>query len=682
LISHLRTLSLGLAISLTSTATAQTRRPMTIHDQFRFVEPGSPIISPDGKWVFYTIAQRSLAENKKHSSIWLTSTEPNSKPRQLLQEGDSSPVWAPDSRSVFFLRSVGEGDDRSREFFQQEITGEKPIQRSHIGPGPDSDWRLSSDGKFFLLIRPEPKPEAPGAASDVIFFNEGSNGQTRDVWTNLWRYDIDTATMKRITQRQWVIDDADISPDGRLAVVATRTNHERNSRWRSELFLVDLASGAATQVTKNVVPEDSPRWSPDGKHVLFTAVRLDRWENGNGDLWLLDVDTRKVQNLTPKHTGWIRDPVFSPDGKYIFAASGYGTTRFPIRIDIGEQTVSPLVKTAGNVRTGSWSSDRQRLAYIYQDFNTPPDIYIGAVASTADRQQRITDLNSWVKTEIQQGTVQRVSWPSFDGKKIEGLLYLPPAASSAPKPMIVHVACGPGCFWLNSFSVKHQIYAGLGYAQLLPNVRGAANYDDVHLRANMFDIEGGDRKDILTGVTAMVARGIADPSQLGIDGWSYGGVLAGFTITTTNRFKAASLGATVSDWTTDYGAIAFYSSELWYIGGNPWTQPEKWRAKSSLTRANLVRTPTLLHHGVEDDSCSPFQSWNYYVALRRAGTTARLILYPGEGHDFQQPQHLRQRDLQDIAWMEWFIRGRRVPEADGFPPQLTTIQLPGEKRIR
>jgi dipeptidyl aminopeptidase/acylaminoacyl peptidase len=210
------------------------------------------------------------------------------------------------------------------------------------------------------------------------------------------------------------------------------------------------------------------------------------------------------------------------------------------------------------------------------------------------------------------------------------------------------------------------VYAGLGYAQLSPNVRGSSNYDDRFMRANQFDIEGGDRRDLLSGVDAMVARGVADPKKLAIDGWSYGAILAGYTITQTTRFKAASLGAMVSDWVTDYGSIAYYSTERWFIGGTPWTEPARWRARSSLTFANRVRTPALLHHGDDDNACSPYQSLNYFTALRRFGRTARLIRYPGEGHDFQQPRHLQLRDQQDVAWMQWFVRGIREPNiADG-----------------
>src|SRR6185436_5400721 len=248
-----------------------------------------------------------------------------------------------------------------------------------------------------------------------------------------------------------------------------------------------------------------PRWSPDGTWIVFNAVRLDRWELGNGDFWRLDAATGATRLLTPHRTGRFGGaPLFGPDGKTIFTASGYGTARFPVRIDVASGAIEPLLRTEGTAVLGSMSADRRTFAYTYHDAITPPEVYVG--------QRRLTDLNAWVREEIALGTVERVAWKSRGGMRIEGLLHLPPPSLRArgPLPLIVHVACGPGCGWINSFSIKNQVYAGLGYAQLSPNVRGSSNYDDRFMRANEFDIEIGDRRDLLAGVDAMIARGIAD----------------------------------------------------------------------------------------------------------------------------------------------------------------------------
>src|SRR6185295_7102756 len=325
-----------LLLSCAGVSAQPVKRPMTVDDQFRLAEPGAPLLSPDGQWVLYTVERSVLAENARHSSTWLAPTDGSRPPREFLREGDASPMWAPGSRSVFFLRS--------HELFEQRVEDTAAVQRSHLGPGPDGTWQLSRDGSFFLVVRPEASASGPGAETDAVFVDEGSNGQTRDYWLNLWRYDLGAAALTRVTHRDWSINSADLSPDGRRAIVAARPDNQRNTRAKTELFVVDLATGASRQLTHNAAPETDPLWSPDGESVVFFAVRLDRWEFGNGDLWRLDVTTGETRNLTPRHKGRFTQAVFSPDGKSLLASSGYGTARFPVRIDVASGRITPLVQ--------------------------------------------------------------------------------------------------------------------------------------------------------------------------------------------------------------------------------------------------------------------------------------------------------------------------------------------------
>jgi dipeptidyl aminopeptidase/acylaminoacyl peptidase len=640
-------------------AEENVRRPMTVEDQFRLAEPGTPLLSRDGRFVLYTVERASLPENARHATTWLAASDGGTAPREFLREGDGNPMWAPDSRSVFFLRTVVKGEERSRELFEQPVAGGEAVQRSSVGPAPGGSWQIAPDGRSFLIVRAEEKPSGPGADTDVVYVGEGSNGEVRDFWRNLWRYDLASAAMTRVTQRDWWIWSAELSPDGTRAIVAAQPDNGVNTRWKSELYVVDLKTGDARQVTHNAVPELTPRFSPDGRSVLFSAVRLDEWEMGNGDLWLLDLATGKARNVAPGRTGRFGDAVFSPDGKTLYVQSGYGTTRFPVRIDVATGRVTALMKTEGVVRVGSWADGRRTFAYAYTDDVMPADVYVGRADVTTDRQRRITDLNPWVRDEIALGRASRVQWTSTGGVAVEGLLMLPPGARAGdePRALMVHVACGPGCAWLNSFSARQQMWAGLGYAQLSPNVRGTSNYDDAFMQANRFDLGGGDRLDIMSGVDAMIARGIADAGRLAIDGWSYGGILGGYTITQTDRFKAASLGAMVSDWTFEY-AGSYAAFERWYLGGDRWTNERHWLDRSPIVHANKVKTPTILHHGDLDDTDAPFHSAAFFAALRKFGVEARLLRYGDEGHDLRQPRHVQIRDSEDAAWMRRFVPPR------------------------
>lgn len=624
---------------------------MSVDDQFRFLEPSASTLSPDGRWLFFTVHSSSLQDNAVYDRVWISPADASERPRPFLQDGDTNPIWSPDSRSVYFLRRA--------QLFRQDVDASTARQMSHIGSGDVGWWQGCSREPLFLVVRSEDRPDAPAARSDVTFVNEGSNGQTRATWDNVWLYDARTDSLRRITNRKWAIVDANLAPDCTKAVIAARPDHDRNGKWKSELFVVTLATGATRQLTHNRVPEVSPQWAPDNRSVMFSAVSLRSWQNGNGDLWLVDSRTSRVRDVTPKHRGRFGTAVFSPDGKSIYAASGYGTARFPVAINVRTEQMRTLVATVGNVRPESWSADRRAYSYVYQDSSTPPDVYVGSMASHAPRQRRITDLNPWIRNEIALSRATVMRWSSRDGLRIEGLLYPPLRKPARLAPAIVNVPCGPGCAWLNSFSIMNQVWAGLGYVQLFPNVRGASNYDDRFMRANTFDIGGGDSDDLIAGAQALVNRHIADTHRIGLKGWSYGAVLGGMTIARTDRFAAASLGAMVADWPAEYGN-ASYDMERWYIGGDPWSNASKWRERSSYTHANRVRTPTLLHHGDDDTTDWPIQSMDFYAALRHFGTPVRFVRYRNEGHDLAQPQHMRLRDMLDINWFARWLHGPRV----------------------
>jgi dipeptidyl aminopeptidase/acylaminoacyl peptidase len=216
---------------------------------------------------------------------------------------------------------------------------------------------------------------------------------------------------------------------------------------------------------------------------------------------------------------------------------------------------------------------------------------------------------------------------------------------------------GPAGVWTTSFRGINHVYAGLGWAVLEPNVRGSSSYGDALLRGNMKDIGGGDYQDLMTGVDALVAEGLVNPDQLAIRGWSYGGILGGWTITQTNRFKAASVGAMVSDWTSEYAMGFNHDVRLWYIGGTPWENPAAYRQRSAYTHIAKVTTPTIVIHGERDTTDTIGQSMMFYQGLKDRGVPVRFVRFPREPHGFREPHHQRIRDVEEIAWLMKHARG-------------------------
>jgi dipeptidyl aminopeptidase/acylaminoacyl peptidase len=314
-----------------------------------------------------------------------------------------------------------------------------------------------------------------------------------------------------------------------------------------------------------------------------------------------------------------------------------------------------MTEVEGVFQVASFSKDRKRAATLYETPQRPRSLYL--LEGTTLERKELVNLNPQVEDLVMPRS-EVVSWTSRDGTEIEGVLHLPADYEEGTRiPFIMNIHGGPAGVWRYNFNSAAAVYAGLGYAVLSPNVRGSSGYSDDLLRGNLNDIGGGDYWDVMTGIDAMVERGIADPEHLGVRGWSYGGILGGWTITQTDRFKAASLGAMVADWTSEY-AMGFNNDiRYWYIGGTPWENPEGYRKQSAFTYIDNVTTPTILFHGERDTTDTIGQSMIFYQGLKDRGVDTRFIRFPREPHGFREPSHQRIRDMEEIAWFQKYIRG-------------------------
>ena len=647
------------ALPLCAAESQAQKRAMTLDDGFRVVSVGGGQISPDGRWALYSRTARDFASDSSKTTWWLAPTDASTPSRQFIGEaGASNITWAPDSRTLYFLRAV----NKVRQLHSMSLDGGEALALTEFKEN-EGNWTLAPTGKFFVIRRAEKdsvleKKKKDGW--DHVYVDEGSNGQSAESWSNLWIYDLTSKQLMRLTSRDWTIGAMDVSPDGKRIVVTIRSDNKRNTGGASELSLIDIASKQITQLTDNKGPESGPTWAPDNRTVVFEAVSLDKWDSGNGDFWAIDVDTKAIKKITQPHTGQIGSSVFTPDGKYLYFAGGFGTARWPRRLDVTTGKLDDLAATAGLIGVSSWSKDRTKYLYSYQDFNTPADLYVGTVGTTTDRQVRLTDANPWVRDSIAMGKVEVVQWKSVKDFTIEGLVHTPAGydpAAKKPIPLILNIHGGPAGAWTNNFSTIAHVYNGLGYALISPNVRGSVGYDDKLMRGNLADIGGGDYQDVMTGVDAMIARGLTVADSISLRGWSYGGILGGWTITQTARFKAASLGAMVSDWTSEYGPGFNFDVSLWYIGGDPWTNAQAFREKSALTYVNKVKTPTLLLHGDNDITDTPAQSMNFFAGLQKFNVPSRYVRFPNEPHGFGKMKHQRVRDTEEIQWMQKYVRG-------------------------
>jgi len=671
-----------------SPAAAQSKRAMTIDDVIDLVQLSAPRISPDGRRVLYTVSEvGKWKDNKRVSSIWIVDADGANPRRFLAHEKDRAPAWSPDGRFVAFLaeRDNPPGKESDGSVVDVWIIpadgGEASKLTDHKGKIRAFEWSKDGGSIVFLAerVRTEPQKAAEKAGDDAIFVDEGPNGQERAEFSELWRIGVAEKREQRITRDDaLLIESFRVGPDGRRIAINFRRENTRNGQNRGEIAVVDMATGAITAVTRNEAPEQNVQWSPEGKLLSYLAPSATSWELAEDKLWVVPAEGGgEPRQVSSSFSGAIGQYSWTTDGQSIVFGANARARSGVFRISVASGAVTKLAAGDWSGRIESLSTDGRRGAAVISTPSAPAEVHL--VDLTAGRSTPITHVNAKA-AEFTLADFRSITWKSKDGLEVEGMLWLPAGYRPGTRlPLLLSVHGGPAGAWDVSFRGINHVYAGLGWAVLEPNVRGSSSYGDTLLRGNMKDIGGGDYDDLMTGVDKLVADGVADPDRLAIRGWSYGGILGGWTLTQTTRFKAASLGAMVADWASEYAMGFNHDVRLWYIGGTPWESADAYRRQSSYTHIARVTTPTLLLHGERDTTDTIGQSMIYYQGLKDRGVPTRFIRFPREPHGFREPHHVRIRDAEEISWLMKYARGIdwKAPErkdAETADPKKTTDQ--------
>jgi dipeptidyl aminopeptidase/acylaminoacyl peptidase len=294
----------------------------------------------------------------------------------------------------------------------------------------------------------------------------------------------------------------------------------------------------------------------------------------------------------------------------------------------------------------------------------PADVHVSDLSFTSPR--KISTVNPQAAT-FTLGETEVVTWRS-DGHEIEGLLLKPVGYQQGRKyPLLVVAHGGPTGAYMNNFRVGYgdggQHWAGQGWAVLYPNPRGSTNYGEKFMRANLGDWGGGDYRDIMSGVDDVIRRGIADPEKLAFQGWSYGGYLTCWVVSQTTRFKAAMMGAGLSNLYSMYGTNDISNYLGTFFNGMPSAETlPLYTARSGLTFADRVTTPLLILHGGSDERVPVGQSYEFYRALKDRGKTVELVTYPREGHGISEYYHQLDRLRRQYDWISKYTLGDAAPK--------------------
>jgi len=649
-------------ITLTFIWANTDKRPLTVDDYLNIVTVRDVQLSPDGTRVFYGFKKLDWPKNDYKNIYFMCDSDGKNKKIFLREDLKASHFkFSPDGN---FLSFISKADKKSQIFLIPVDGGEAQKLTKHAVNVKDYRWQHDSSAIIFSAeeARSSEEQKEYELGADAVFVDEAPNGRENAHFSRLWYFDLKTKKETVICEENLVISDFDVSRDGKRIVFVGRPDRRTNYPFLAELFTINTDGTDFLQITKNKGPEDSPKWSPNGKTILFHAsylsVEKGKFDLHNGYFWLLDMETGKFRRLESQKQGESYGGIsaWGPEGKYFYFNELHGINTNLYRIQIKTDTLEAMTGITGTLWTKSFSADMQKMAFTLQDYKTPADLYVSDLC--LENQVRITDANPWIRQEILLSSARTVQWKSKkDGLKIEGMFFLPGDHRKGDKvPMVVHIHGGPAGVVESLFRPLFHIYGGLGYAVLGPNYRGSTGYGDKILRGLMGEVGDGEHTDVMGGVDYVIKNFDINPNKLAVRGWSWGGVSTGYLITHVHRFKAAMAGAGVYNWFAETGPGFNFDVTLWYIGCTPWENPQEWTKRSAFYFAKNVKTPTLLIHGGADTTSSFNQSLMYFTALRDIGKIpVRYIKLPRQGHGIDEPRLQRTALVEEIRWFKKYV---------------------------
>jgi dipeptidyl aminopeptidase/acylaminoacyl peptidase len=633
-------------------------QPAKLDDLFRIRNVEEARISPAGDRVAYVLSEIDLAKNAIRSSIWLAKTAGGPPLKLTAGPGrDETPRWSPDGRQMAFISDR----DGSNQIWLIDLAGGEARKPVSIEGGASS-FAWSPDGRRIAFLARTPKAsgteKAAKAPVDVIIFDQDVPG------LQLFVLDPVSGEISRLTPDLSAVTDFSWSPDGKTIAFAAQPSPRIQDLYRTDIYTVDLETRVIRDLVKRPGIDTFPRFSPDGRQVAFLSTEGKTDWIANWYLCLVPAAGGAPRNITPKLDEFLFTPQWSPDGRRIFFQSpaGLGNQLYSASPETGE--LRPLLAGDFVWSDFSFSAKAERMAFLGTNSSTPTEVFV----SSPDKFSpvRLTFTNPELQN-VSLGAQEIVHWKSSDGLEIEGLLLLPPGSPAGkPYPLLTYVHGGPSGRFAAEFSPQIgspypiqaecyplQVLAGLGYAVFMPNPRGSYGYGEKFRKANLLDWGGGDYRDIMSGIDALIGRNIADPERLGIMGRSYGGYMTAWIISQTDRFKVASLGAGMSNLVSFYGQTDIPGYTEYYLGDVPWQALDRYMSRSPVFYARNIKTPTLILHGEKDFRVPLPQAQELYAALKRNGVPVELIIYPRQGHVVVEPKFMR--DMMERN-LEWFAR--------------------------
>jgi dipeptidyl aminopeptidase/acylaminoacyl peptidase len=656
------------------------RRAITFDDLIAMQRVAEAELSPEGKWVIYTVATPDMEANRNATNLWMASVG-GGEAIQLTRTGrDSSPKWSPDGKTIAFL-SARSGDS---QVYLLSMDGGEAHAITKLSTGADI-VKWSPDGKMIAFtsgVYPDCKDDdcnkkrndekeknkvKAHVAERLLYrhwthWNEGTrshlfvqaadgSGEAKDLTAGA---DYDVPPDQRGEE-----SDINFSPDSKEICFTAVTDKVEATSTNGDLFTVPVDGGEPKRITTQAGFDGNPVYSPDGKYIGYHAQLTAGYESDRWRVMLYDRVTHKNENLSESFDRNAANLAWSPDSRMIYFLAE-NETQQPVYAMAPKPGATPTKVVDGFNSAMSLSEDGKMLLLTRTTLTQPAELFVAASDGTGLKQ--ITHANDALLTKLELNAPETFWFDGAEGAKVQAMLIRPPNFEVKKKyPVLVLLHGGPQTMWTNAWGYRWnaQVFSGAGYATLMINRRGSTGYGQRFTDEITNDWGGKAYVDVMKGVDAALAKfPFLDRTKMAAAGGSYGGYMVDWIATHTDRFKALVSHAGV------YNKVSMYATEeLWFeehdLQGTPWSNPESYKKWAPATYAGALgkfKTPTLVIAGEKDYRVPYTQSLEFFNTLQRQGVLSKLVVFPDEGHWVLKPQNSKFWYKTFLDWVDEYAK--------------------------
>jgi len=669
---------------------AQEKRAITFDDMIAMHRIAEAEISPDGRWVAYTVATPDMDANRNASNLWMAPVA-GGDAIQLTRTGkDSSPKWSPDGKTIAFL-SARSGDS---QIYLLSMEGGEAHPLTKLSTGADL-VKWSPDGQTILFTSSvfpdcinrsagpqnnddacnkkrdeenEKNPVKAHVAENLLYrhwthWNEGKrahllvmssdgSGEARDLTPGA-NYDVPP-------DQRGEDSDINFSPDSKEICFTAVTDKMEATSTNGDLFIVPVAGGEPKRITTQPGFDGNPVYSPDGKYIAYRAQLTAGYEADRWRVMLYDRSSGKSENLTEASFDRSAESLaWSPDSRTIYFLAEDETLK-PVYAMTAKAGATPKKLLDGFNANFSIGDNGKTLVLSRTSLTRPAELFVAASDGTGLKQ--ITHVNDALLGKLEMNAAEKFWFEGAEGTKVQAMLVRPPNFDAKKKyPVLVLLHGGPQTMWSDAWGYRWnaQVFSAAGYATLMINRRGSTGYGQKFTDDITNDWGGKAYLDVMKGVDESLAKfAFLDGTKMAAAGGSYGGYMVDWIATHTDRFKALVSHAGV------YDKVSMYATEeLWFeehdMQGTPWSNPESYRKFAPVTfagRLGRFKTPTLVIAGERDYRVPYTQSLEFFSALQRQEVPSKLVVFPDEGHWVMKPQNAKFWYKTFLDWVDKYAR--------------------------